>query len=309
MTGVLADALLASYLLGQFQINALANARATAPQASFAEPGDEPKKKKSKKSSSVVERSFDLPPADAIDYFEKKKIVRKKVFDQLSKEAKQGAFSVSRVYKDDVLAGFKDEIDSALREGRTQQETIKRFKSILDGAEHEQLGEFHLETVLRANMGMAYGVGRRSAMEDVTDAFPFWQYRGVGDDRERERHWALEGITLPANHPFWEAHYPPWEFNCRCSALPTDEIPDGYDAKNPSGEVNEYGEPRVQLSYDDEGMPAKAEIGTSLVDLTVQSKFAGVARGATLLSTIEAGATRAEDARGQGSGSRGRKKN
>ncbi len=78
--------------------------------------------------------------------------------------------------------------------------------------------------------------------------------------------------------------------------LPTDEIPDGYDPKNPSGEVDEYGDPYVTVSYDDDGAPAKAEIGTSLIDLQV-GKFSGVPRGASMLSTIEAGVERARESR------------
>ncbi len=290
----MSEALLASYLLGLNQIDEVSTASGSDRVASFAEPGDEPNKKKKPRKRGTpngpVDASFDLPPAEAIDYFKAKTIVRKKVFDQLSKEAQQGAFSVSRVYKDDVLSGFKGEIDSALREGRTQQQTIKRFKSILDGAGHDQLGEFHLETVFRTNMQTAYGVGRRRGMEDVTDAFPFWEYHTVGDDRVRPRHAALEGITLRYDNAFWEGHYPPWDFNCRCSVTPADEIPEGYDPIHPGGDEE------VTLSYDDEGMPAKAEIGPTFVDLSV-GKFSGVARGASLLTAIEAGVTRAEETR------------
>lgn len=295
---MLADALLASSLLGQSQVKESVSESRLQP--AFAEGDDEKKKKEPRKRGTPngpVEASFDLPPTEAIDYFNKKKVVSKSAFNQLSMEARQGAFSVARVYNDDVLAGFKSEIDSALREGRTQQETIKRFKSILDGAAHEQLGEYHLETVFRANMGIAYGVGRRGEMEAVTGVLPFWQYMGVRDDRERPTHFAFEGVTLPANHPFWDTHYGPWEFGCRCQAIPTDSIPDGYDPKNPSGETDEYGEPLVQMSYDDEGMPVKAEVGTSLIDLTVQTNFSGVPRGASLLTAIEAGVERARQNR------------
>jgi SPP1 gp7 family putative phage head morphogenesis protein len=307
LTALLSDALLASYLLGENQISEFI-ARGSSPtvrEGSFAEPDDRKKKRQQDAGRSArtdagapdpIETRFDLPPAEAIDYFKAKKIVRKKEFNQLSREAQQGAFTVSGVYKDDVLRGFKDEIDAALKSGATQQATIKRFKDILGGAGHRELGEFHLETVFRTNMQTAYGTGRRRAMEEVVSDFPFWQYRTVGDDRVRPAHAALNGIILPANHSFWSTHYCPWDFNCRCSVTPTDEIPDGYDPKNPSGELDQYGEPVTQLSYDDQGMPAKAEIGTSLVDLQV-GKFSGVARGASLLTTIEAGVTRAEESR------------
>jgi SPP1 gp7 family putative phage head morphogenesis protein len=208
---------------------------------------------------------------------------------------------VSRVYKEDLVRGFKDEIETALKTGATQQQTVKRFKSILAGDESQaELGDFHLETVFRVNMGVAYGVGRRRGMEGVTDDFPFWEYHGVLDDRERPSHRALEGIIQRADNSFWTSHYPPWEFNCRCSAIPTDAIPEGYDPKNPSGRLNEYGDPEVDISYNDDGSPAKAEIGTSLIDLMVSRSpmsFRGVPPQGGLREVIEEGARRAAENR------------
>lgn len=233
-----------------------------------------------------------MPPKEAIYYFKAKKIVRKKEFNKLTREAKSAAFTVSRVYKDDVLKGFKQELHDALDQGRTQAQTIKRFHEILSGASHKQLGNFHLETVFRTNMQTSYGVGRRRALEETKDDLPFWTYHAVMDDRTRPRHAALNGLLLPADHEFWEEHYPPWGFNCRCAVTATFEPPDGYDPRNPSGVIDEYGQPLVQLSYDDRGFPAKVEYGTTLYDLAV-GDFAGIPRGATMLSAIEAGVDRA----------------
>ncbi len=298
LADVLSDALLASYLLGREQIQTgdWGSSPTVREGAAFAE-GDDKKKKRQppKGGTPSVELRFDLPPQEAIDYFKAKKIVRKKEFNQLSKEAQQSAFTVSGVYKEDVLRGFKEEIDTALREGATQQQTIKRFKAILSGdASQEMLGDYHLETVFRVNMGTAYDVGRRRGMEEVTDAFPFWEYHGVLDDRERPSHVALEGITLPANNPFWDTHYGHWEWGCRCVTIPTDVIPEGYDPKHPNGDES------VTLSYNDDGSPAKAEIGTSLIDLQVSKSpgaFRGVPRGASMLTAIEAGVERARQNR------------
>ncbi|HKO43342.1 MAG TPA: phage minor head protein [Pyrinomonadaceae bacterium] len=237
--------------------------------------------------------NFNVPPKDAIEYFKKKKIVPKKQFNKLSREAKSASFSVSRVYKEDVLKGFKQELHDALDQGRTQQQTIKRFHEILSGAGHKQLGSFHLETVFRTNMQTSYGVGRRQALEDVKDDLPFWTYHTAGDDRVRVTH-RLNGLTLPADNEFWDDHYPPWAFNCRCSVTASAEIPDDYDARNPSGLRNEFGDPLIQISYDKRGVPAKAEIGTTLYDLQV-GNFAGIPRGASLLSAIEAGVGRARN--------------
>lgn len=42
------------------------------------------------------------------------------------------------------------------------------------------------------------------------------QYRTAGDNRVREEHQALEGVTLPFSDPFWEEFMPPNGWNCRC---------------------------------------------------------------------------------------------
>ncbi|MCM1035547.1 MAG: toxin glutamine deamidase domain-containing protein [Paludibacter sp.] len=45
------------------------------------------------------------------------------------------------------------------------------------------------------------------------------QYRTAGDDRVREDHAALQGITLPINDQFWDNYYPPLGWNCRCTVV------------------------------------------------------------------------------------------
>ena len=44
----------------------------------------------------------------------------------------------------------------------------------------------------------------------------YLQYRTVGDSHVREEHAAINGTTLPVSHPFWDTHYPPNGWNCRC---------------------------------------------------------------------------------------------
>ena len=44
----------------------------------------------------------------------------------------------------------------------------------------------------------------------------FLQYRTAGDARVRETHRQLDGVTLPADDPFWDKYYPPNGWGCRC---------------------------------------------------------------------------------------------
>jgi uncharacterized protein with gpF-like domain len=135
-------------------------------------------------------------------------------------------------------------------------------------------------------MQMAYGVGRRRALEETTDDLPYWEYRAVLDDRTRPAHAACDGLTLPANHPFWDEHFPPWAFNCRCSVTATTGTPAGYNRKNPSGQA--------ELAYDKSGVPVKAEYGTAVYDLDA-GKFQGVPKQGGLRETIEKAVERSRE--------------
>lgn len=45
------------------------------------------------------------------------------------------------------------------------------------------------------------------------------QYRTVGDDRVRESHRKLDGVTLPPSSKFWDEYFPPNGWRCRCTVV------------------------------------------------------------------------------------------
>ncbi|MCF6185811.1 MAG: DUF935 family protein, partial [Bacteroidales bacterium] len=47
----------------------------------------------------------------------------------------------------------------------------------------------------------------------------FLQYRTAGDERVRTSHANLNRITLPVSDSFWNEHYPPNGWGCRCSVI------------------------------------------------------------------------------------------
>jgi len=235
-----------------------------------------------------VDLRFDVPPIEAIDYFQRKRIVTQKTFNKLEREAKAAAFYVSGVYREDILQAFKFEITNALETGQTQKYVTKQFKDILDGAGHRELGDWHLESIIRSNMMSAYGVGRRKAMEESADFLPFWEYSAVNDDRTRPTHRALDGIIYPANHVFWDTHFPPWGFNCRCTIIARLDMPDDYNHERPN--------PDTTIAFDKDGLPAKAEYLTQVVDLKA-TKFVGVPKVASLETALIDAAKAAKDAR------------
>lgn len=67
-----------------------------------------------------------------------------------------------------------------------------------------------------------------SYQEDA-DLYPYWVWRGVMDDRERESHVEMEGQVFRIGDPEGDACFPPGEDNCRCEGENCD---DDYLAEN-----------------------------------------------------------------------------
>lgn len=231
---------------------------------------------------------FDVPPQEAIDFFKRKKVLSADDFSRLEAQAKNGAFAIANVYEADVTAALRNELIDALETGRTQDQVIKRLKSILAGAGHKELGTHHLETVFRTATQMAYGVGRRIAQEEAAEYLPIWEYSAVGDDRTRPSHMALDGLQFPANHTFWSKYYPPWDFRCRCTVIPVFDYRPGYDRTRPN--------PDTVLDYDSEGLPGPGNVAGIPINIKA-SNFVGVPQQTNLEKVLKAGAKRALDAR------------
>ncbi len=53
---------------------------------------------------------------------------------------------------------------------------------------------------------------------DDTERY-YLQYRTAGDDKVRDSHRTLNGITLPKDDPFWLYYYTPNGWRCRCQVV------------------------------------------------------------------------------------------
>ena len=78
------------------------------------------------------------------------------------------------------------------------------------------------EQIFRTQTQIAYSAGRWQASRDPETEDILWGYKytAVGDERTRPSHRALDGTTLPKDHPLWKTIFPPNGYNCRCQAIP-----------------------------------------------------------------------------------------
>ena len=78
--------------------------------------------------------------------------------------------------------------------------------------------ENYLEAEYQFAVSSAQSTSRWTQFEADGDRYSL-QYRTAGDDRVRDSHDKLRGITLPVNDAFWDKYFPPNGWRCRCTAV------------------------------------------------------------------------------------------
>lgn len=171
-----------------------------------------------------------VPHEEARRFIASKPAVVRGMFDRMLPEIRMRAFTITGVESATVLQDVRDRIAELPRGG--DWDTIKREVAdevspwLSAPADAEAADKALRQAMRRAEILMrhhgfqAYQATQHEVLQEVIEDFPYWQYQSVGDGNVRESHAALDGVVLPANHPFWQRHYPPWDWGCRCQVVP-----------------------------------------------------------------------------------------
>lgn len=184
---------------------------------------------------------FNMPPAEAIAFFERKGFVISWDWQEVWREANSKSFTVAKVTRLDVLTDIHHAIVDDLKHGGSFPTFLEKLQPTLEAKgwwgrrEHidQETGEitnvqygspWRLETIYETNMQSAYMAGRYRGMLAASKYAPWWEYSAVMDNRTRRTHAALNGRVFRFDDPFWDSWYPPNGFRCRCRVLPRTEI-------------------------------------------------------------------------------------
>ena len=173
-----------------------------------------------------------LPPKEAISYFESKGYTISWNWYETLEAAHARAFTVAKCTNLDVLNTIRASVDSALKSGMTEQQFIDQLtptlqklgwwgkQTVVDSsgtAQTVQLGSpRRLATIYQTNTRTAYASGRYAQMMNNAADFPYWQYVAVMDSHTRLTHGELNLMVFRYDDPFWQTHYPPNDWECRC---------------------------------------------------------------------------------------------
>lgn len=175
-----------------------------------------------------------LPPAEAVRFFQSKGYRVGFAWADVWQEEHARAFTVAKALRRDLLEDIRAEVDRALGEGTTLREFRQRLTPVLqekgwwgrqrmtDPLTGEsrivQLGSpRRLKIIFDTNLRMAAAAGRWERIERVKERRPYLRYSAVLDERTRAEHRAWHGTVLAADDAWWNTHYPPNGWNCRCT--------------------------------------------------------------------------------------------
>lgn len=178
-----------------------------------------------------------IEPKDALNFFRAKGLQIGFSWLDVQREEHDKAFTVAKAMTRELLEDIRSAMDAAIAEGQTLAMFVKNLRPTLEvqgwwgrkAMADPQTGEVvdaqlgspnRLRVIYRTNMRTSYAAGRWARIQRNKKAFPLLRYVSVMDGRERDEHRAWHNTVLPVDHPWWETHYPPCDWGCRCRAVP-----------------------------------------------------------------------------------------
>jgi len=178
-----------------------------------------------------------LPPEEAVQYFRQKGFAIGFDYRDVWQAQHQAAFTVAKVMQLDLLQDIRAEVDRALADGTTLRDFQQRLTPTLQAkgwwGRKEQLDPLtgntrevqlgsprRLKVIYDTNLRTAHSEGQWERIQARKDAFPYLEYDGNNSENPRLDHSGWDGLTLPVDHPFWQAHFPVKAYGCKCRAIP-----------------------------------------------------------------------------------------
>ena len=161
----------------------------------------------------------DLPFDEAITFFRRKLRLPTRTWTDLWEGMHARAFVVAGAMKDELLADFQDSLTKALENGTTLADFRKEFDRIVatHGWSHKGSRGWRSRVIFETNLRTSYLAGRWEQIQQNAERRPFLRYVAVLDTRTRPDHRAWHGTVLAIDDPWWQTHYPPNGWNCRCT--------------------------------------------------------------------------------------------
>ncbi|MDR2450944.1 MAG: head morphogenesis protein [Candidatus Accumulibacter sp.] len=201
-----------------------------------------------------IRGAFKLPFHEQVDFFRRKLNLPSERYDDIARAAHDRCFIVAGATRADLLADLRRAVDRAVADGATLQDFRKDFRALVAKhgwtgwtGEGTKAGEaWRTKVIWQTNLRASHAAGRHAQLTapEVKKALPWWRYvhnDTVMTPRPEHKHWGDAHLTLPADHPFWQTHFPPNGWGCRCRVVgvaapragDATQPPEGWDEPDP----------------------------------------------------------------------------
>lgn len=161
------------------------------------------------------------PFESQVQYFLRKLNVPTATWRDLWQGQHARAFSIAGAMQEDLLADFREAVEAAIRDGETLEDFRARFDDIVErhGWQYNGSRGWRTRVIYQTNLRTSYMAGRWETLQ----TFPYLRYQHNTVANPREDHQAWDGLVLPRDDPWWDTHYPPNGWGCRCSVTGVSE--------------------------------------------------------------------------------------
>ena len=167
--------------------------------------------------------ALDLPFDEAIDYFRKKVKLPTKTWEDLWQGMHTRAFVVAGAMKTELVSDLYEAVQKGIANGTTLAQFRKDFDDIIarSGWKYKGGKGWRTGVIFNTNIKTAYAAGHYKQMldPDVLKARPFLRYVASNARTPRIEHMQWYNLVLPADDPFWQTHYPPNGWGCKCGVV------------------------------------------------------------------------------------------
>jgi SPP1 gp7 family putative phage head morphogenesis protein len=177
-----------------------------------------------------------LPPEEAIALFRDKIPMTRSAFDRIIDAYRGRAFTIAGQQTTKAVSVVQGWLDRVLEHGLTLRDFRDGLQEAATAGGITAVNPYHAATVFETNVQTAYNAGRYEMYHapEVAEAFPFFQYHTVGDDRVRPAHAQMDGFIAKRDDPVWDIWWPPCGFNCRCTVTAISAVEADRDGIRPS---------------------------------------------------------------------------
>jgi SPP1 gp7 family putative phage head morphogenesis protein len=178
--------------------------------------------------------AFNLRPAEAIAYLEAKGYRTTVNWTEMWEAEHAGAFTVAKVAKTDLLVTIHKSLIDAQERGIPFERWQAELQPELERAgwwgrvQDRELtgtsraifvGPRRLRTIYETNLRMSRAVALWDRIQASKARLPYLRYSAVLDGRTRPLHRKWHNTILPVDHPWWQTHFPPNGWRCRCTVV------------------------------------------------------------------------------------------